>query len=122
MRLDVPAVVGVPLIAPLEKVSPAGNVPPVRANVYGDVPPEAASVWENATPTVAERLPVVMLNGVPPAAMVMEYCLCALWLAESVTEVVKRNDPAAVGVPLIAPVEAFNCRPPGSAPEAIDHV
>ena len=42
------AVVGVPLITPLEEFSirPPGNVPEVSVHVYGVVPPEAASVDE----------------------------------------------------------------------------
>jgi len=40
------AVVGVPLIAPVEvfSVRPAGSVPLVKAHVYGAVPPLAESV------------------------------------------------------------------------------
>ena len=44
----VPAVVGVPLIWPLVKLSvrPAGSAPLVTAQLYGVVPPLAASVVE----------------------------------------------------------------------------
>ncbi len=40
-------------------------------------------------------------------------------VAESVTETLKLNVPAAVGVPEIAPVELLNVNPVGSAPLAI---
>jgi hypothetical protein len=37
-------------------------------------------------------------------------------LLESVAETVNRSVPAAVGVPVIVPLLAFNCRPTGSEP------
>jgi hypothetical protein len=37
-KLDVPTVVGVPLIAPFEKVSPDGRLPLIRLRVYGGTP------------------------------------------------------------------------------------
>ena len=44
----VPAVVGVPLTSPVVefKVSPAGNVPLVSANVFGDMPPAEVGAIE----------------------------------------------------------------------------
>ena len=46
VKLDVPAVVGVPVIAPVVafKVKPVGNVPSVTAHVIGVVP-VAVSFW-----------------------------------------------------------------------------
>jgi hypothetical protein len=41
---------------------------------------------------------------------------------ESATCTVIANDPAAVGVPLIAPVLELSDSPAASCPEAIDHV
>ena len=41
---------------------------------------------------------------------------------ESVTWIPTLNDPVAVGVPAIAPVEAFRERPGGKLPEATLHV
>ncbi len=54
----------------------------------------------------------------------MESDLVAVALPESVTWAVKvKGLPVVVvGVPVIAPVEVFNVRPPGSAPEVINHV
>jgi hypothetical protein len=45
---DVPAVVGVPVIAPVDAFNtrPAGNVPAARSHVYGVVPPAATKVAE----------------------------------------------------------------------------
>jgi len=51
VKLYVPAVVGVPVIAPaLESASPGGRVPDEIAHVYGGIPPLAASVCEYAAP------------------------------------------------------------------------
>ena len=45
VKLNVPAVVGVPVIAPVEafNVNPGGNDPLMIENVYGGVPPVATS-------------------------------------------------------------------------------
>jgi hypothetical protein len=51
----------------------------------------------------------------------LDVALCA-GLSESVTENEKVKVPAAVGVPLIAPVEAFRLRPPGRLPPVTAHV
>ena len=59
-----PAVVGVPLITPLElRVSPTGNVPEVMLQLYGAVPPVAVNVCEYAAPVVPfNKLPVVIVK------------------------------------------------------------
>ena len=42
---DVPVVVGVPLITPLElRLSPTGNEPLARSHVFAPVPPEEVNV------------------------------------------------------------------------------
>jgi hypothetical protein len=47
VKLDWPALVGVPLIVPfLLKLRPAGNAPEVTVHEYGVVPPAAVSVDE----------------------------------------------------------------------------
>jgi hypothetical protein len=53
VKLNVPEVLGVPVIAPVEvfKVKPAGNEPVVIENVYGATPPEATRLDVYATPT-----------------------------------------------------------------------
>lgn len=52
-KLKAPAVVGVPVIAPVEvfRVRPGGREPLPILNVYGGVPPEAAKADEYAMPT-----------------------------------------------------------------------
>ncbi len=54
VKFDVPAVVGVPLIAPVEafRLSPPGRVPAETDQLYGAIPPVAASVWLYDVPTV----------------------------------------------------------------------
>jgi hypothetical protein len=52
VKLEVPAFVGMPSIAPFESESPAGN-DPVIAKVYGGVPPVALRIWLGySTPAV----------------------------------------------------------------------
>ena len=43
--------------------------------------------------------------------------VCAVGVVESVTFAVKLNEPDAVGVPEIVPLETFSVSPFGSAPE-----
>ena len=47
VKLKVPPVFGVPVIAPVEGLSASGggNEPEVTANVYGAVPPLPLTVW-----------------------------------------------------------------------------
>ena len=53
VKFAVPAVVGVPVIAPAaDNVRPAGGVPDVTDHMYGGAPPEAAKLWEYAVPTM----------------------------------------------------------------------
>jgi hypothetical protein len=53
---------------------------------------------------------------------VSENTVLATWLATSATCAVKIDVPAAVGVPLMTPVEAFRLRPAGKPPLVIDQV
>ena len=54
VKLDVAAVVGVPVIAPVAAFSdsPAGKLPALTLNVYEPLPPVALTVCEYAVPTV----------------------------------------------------------------------
>ena len=54
VKLDVAAVVGVPVIAPVAAFSdnPAGRLPAETLKVYEPLPPVALTVCEYATPTV----------------------------------------------------------------------
>jgi hypothetical protein len=53
VKLNVPAMVGVPVIAPVEvfSVKPAGSEPLVIENVYGETPPVAMRAELYGTPT-----------------------------------------------------------------------
>src|SRR5579862_6024734 len=55
VKLEVPEVVGVPVIAPVAVANdkPWGRAPAVILYVYGPVPPEAVTVWLYATETSA---------------------------------------------------------------------
>ena len=65
---------------------------------------------------------VVIVGGVATAAMVSEKSLLEFFAALSVTVTVKLKGPAVVGVPVIAPVDAFRFKPGGSVPGGTDHV
>src|SRR4051794_15100230 len=54
VNVNVPAVVGVPVIAPEPplRTSPVGSAPLEMVNVYGAVPPEPETVWLYAVPTL----------------------------------------------------------------------
>ena len=53
VNVDVPAVVGVPAIAPFDaRLSPAGGEPADTLHVYGGVPPAAPTLAEYGCPTV----------------------------------------------------------------------
>src|SRR5690242_18353886 len=91
VKLNVPAVVGVPEIVPLDpKFNPAGIAPAVAVHVYPPLPPVAASVAEYAEPTVAPgRDGVVTLNAGVAAATVMPSPFVAVAFELSFTCTVK---------------------------------
>ena len=66
------------------------------------------------------RAVVVMDKGVG-LMVILKAALLVAPLA-SVTWAVKSAVPPAVGVPLIAPVEVFSCRPMGKLPVLMDQV
>ena len=53
MKLEVPAVVGMPLIAEPLRVSPAGKLPWMIDQLYGVVPPVPERSWLYDVPTIA---------------------------------------------------------------------
>jgi hypothetical protein len=79
VKLDCPALVGVPLMIPfLLKIRPAGNDPDRTVHEYGSVPPEAVSVVEYAVPTVPLDNEVEVIASCDPLAlMVTEKALFA---------------------------------------------
>jgi hypothetical protein len=115
---------GVPEIRPVVAASanPAGSEPSPTDQVYGAVPPEAANLALYAVPAVpCGSDAVAIMSG--DGAMVrvrVEVVECGGLLESASVKVSARLDLASEGVPLIAPVEAFNERPPGSAPLLTD--
>jgi hypothetical protein len=124
VKLDAPALVGVPLIVPpLLKLRPPGNAPEVTVHEYGVAPPVAASANEYAVPTIPFGTEAVVIVSVgAPALMPMERGLVAFSTGEeeSVTCTVKLDWPALVGVPLIVPF-LLKPRPEGNAPDVTIH-
>jgi predicted RecA/RadA family phage recombinase len=120
VKLEVPAEVGVPLIAPLAASDkPAGSDPTVVDHVFPPDPPLAARVCEYAAPTVplgSDEVVTVNCGG----AMVMLRACDAVAFELSFTWTVKLEVPAVVGVPLIAPLAASDS-PAGSEPVVVDH-
>ena len=113
VNVDVPALVGVPVIAPVEapNSSPPGS-DPAETDQVSPVPPVAARAVEYGEDCVPSGRAVVVIasvvisnvNGRDTAAP-----------NESVTRTVKVCEPSAVGVPLMTPDE-FNVRPGGKVP------
>jgi len=124
VKLDGPALVGVPLIVPpLLKVRPAGNAPEVTVHEYGVVPPVAARVNEYAVPTIPFGTEAVVIVSVGALAlMLMESGLVATPTGEeeSATCTVKLDWPALVGVPLMVP-PLLKLSPAGNAPAETVH-
>jgi hypothetical protein len=120
VKVDDPAVVGNPVIAPVgEMIKPAGNVPLSRLHVMGAVP-VAASCWLYAVPTDPPGNVVVVIVGGVPAEIVMDNSLVSS-PSELVAFTVKVDFPAVVGIPVIAPVGA-RTRPAGNEPLSRLHV
>ena len=124
VKFAVPATVGVPVIAPVPafSVKPVGREPVVIDQVTAPVPPVAPNVALYAEPTVPPgKLVVEIANGELTVIVRAFVAVCA-GVPESVAFTVKLAVPAAVGVPVIAPVLALSVSPAGSAPEAMDQV
>jgi hypothetical protein len=118
VKLDVPAVVGVPDIMPVVSASskPAGNVPLSILHVMGAVP-VASRVWLYATPTSPSGRVVVVIVGdaVGSGAITIESAFVFSPPAFSAFTV-KFDVPAAFGVPDITPVAGTRVKPPGKVP------
>ena len=114
----VPSVVGVPENTPDALSVIPGGKPPDPVIVQAGV---TTPLWPNdalyAIPVVPAGTNVVVITI--PLASPMKNVRLAVWPAASPTETVKENigpDPATVGVPVIAPVEAFRDNPGGNDP------
>ena len=115
----VPAVVGVPVICPVELFSerPAGKKPKVTDHVYGVVPPLASRVVEYAVPVVPPGSDVVVtVGGCAAAATAILNAFVPALFAASLTCTVNDTVPGVVGVPEITPVDATRLNPVGSVP------
>ena len=124
VKLYVPAVVGVPLIEPVDasNVRPGGRLPVLIENVKGATPPVAASAELYATPTWAVLPAQASASGVLTVMVQLVVVVPAAVPVASTTFAVKLYAPAVVGVPVIAPVLVFNVKPGGKLPEDIDNV
>jgi hypothetical protein len=110
---EVPALVGVPLITPVElfRLRPPGK--PVALHVYGVLPPVAAKVALYRAVTVPLGSDVVVMVNATEIDK-DNVAVAESWgeeLSLTVTETLKF--PPILGVPLITPVELFKPRPPG---------
>ena len=118
VKLDMPAVVGVPVIAPVAafKVRPAGKVPTEIAHVTAGVPPLDCSValyTELTAPVASELLVITSCWTMVRLSAFVTFC----WgVPESAAWTVKLDVPAVVGVPEITPVLALRVSPAGSEP------
>lgn len=124
VKLLVPAVVGIPVIAPVAafKFNPAGKAPVVIDHVTAPVPPVAPSVVLYAVPTVPFGRLVVETASAALIVIVSALVTVCAGEPESVAFTVKFAVPAAVGVPVMAPVAAFKFNPAGNAPDGMVQV
>jgi hypothetical protein len=124
VKLELPAVVGVPDITPVLEFSdnPAGNVPLLMLHVYGVTPPVAASVVVYATLTIPFGSVVVVIISVDGILIVILSAAVAVFAPDPFTPIKKLLVPAVVGVPEITPVLAAKLNPAGSVPCTTLHV
>ena len=115
------ATVGVPLIKPADEFSvrPPGKVPEMSVQVYGEAPPAAVSVCEYDAPTwpFASDAVVIISDAEEIVSVRLAFIVCAGELESVTLNVNAVALTAAVGVPLIKPVNEFSARPPGNVPE-----
>ena len=105
VKLNAPAVTGMPVIEPsAESKSPGGAAPDHR---YGGVPPEAPSDCPYGVPTVpfGSGEIVVMVSGAVAGSILTTKIRVAESPSRSVTLIVKPKVPAVVGVPVMFPAE-----------------
>ena len=114
----VPAVVGVPAIAPVAAFNerPGGNAPAVMLHVIGAVPPVAAGVELYATPMVPLGNTGELRVSCKFTTKLTTCVAVRGGVAESVHCNVKLDVPTAEGVPEITPVDAFSESPAGKLP------
>lgn len=123
VKLTEAAPVGVPEICPVDvfRVSPGGKTPVLMLQLYGVFPPVAAKVALYALPCCPLGKELVLMLTDAAATTTLSACVAvsAVGFVESVTFTVKLKVPEALGVPEIAPLEAFKLRPVGREPEVM---
>jgi hypothetical protein len=121
VNVDVPGVVGVPLIVPFAAIfSPVGSAPPVSDHVYGGTPPDAPSAVLYATETGPDGTLLVVIasaGGLTASWNCRETVCGEVSVALIVTVVLAR----LVGVPEITPADE-RLNPVGSEPAVIAKV
>ena len=103
------------------RVRPGGREPEAMENASEPELPVTFILAEYGLPAIAlalEQDPQVRLMGEGCTTRVQ--VTVSLLPFESVTFEVKVNVPAALGVPLMMPVEAFRVRPAGNEPELME--
>jgi hypothetical protein len=121
VKFEVPAAVGVPVMAPVALliVRFEGSDPLLIVNAYPPLPPLAPTLpVYGAFTTPLGRLVVVIDNA---DVMVIDRFAVAVFAEESFTCTVKFEMPAAVGVPVMAPVALLIVRFEGSDPLLIEN-
>jgi hypothetical protein len=122
VNVDEPAVVGVPVMAPVPepRLSPAGSDPENKDQVSGALPPIVSSVWEYPLPTIPPGNEFVLMeNG---ASTAIDRSFESVAFVPSMTRMVKLGTSVVVGVPVIAPVAVSRLSPAGKAPAETDQV
>jgi hypothetical protein len=126
VKEKVPSCIGIPEIRPVEASKPrsGGRGPSISDHVYGGFPPDASSCRLYGWPIPPSgRLVVVIINtGCSIEALTIAIAVCCCTSVESATRAVNVHFPGCVGVPVMAPLSAFNDNPGGSWPKGIDHV
>ena len=116
VKLKVPGVVGVPLIAPVVgfNVRPVGSCPLDTLHALLPLPPVTCRVCAYARPAVQSGTDDVTIKiGSAAAPIVICSAFSVATEFASVTRAVKLTTPAAGGVPLNTPLEAFTESQPG---------
>ena len=116
VKLEAPAVVGVPAIAPEPFMdNPAGKVPLLTLQVMVPTPPLDCRLALYAVLTTPLGRAVVVMASLGLIVMLSDWFTVCGGVPESVAVAVKLVAPAAVGVPEISPAPLkFN--PPGKLP------
>jgi hypothetical protein len=114
VAVDVPAVVGLPVIWPVDvlKSNPAGRL--VAAHVIGLVPPVAARVALYAVPTTPPGSDAVVIV-IGPTMVIDRFAVAVrcVGLVASVAVNITVDVIEALGVPVIWPVAEFKSNPAG---------